>query len=93
MSSTMIKLKKTLYTLIVVLFVTGFASVYAQSKPNRVIKKDSMEQDNARVVKEKAIRDTSKYNPSDTTRKKGKKNKGEKNMYTVPQVDKRKIRS
>lgn len=57
--------------------ITGNAQINDQ---NKLMKKDTMEQDNTRLKKEKNIRDTSKYNPVGDTANATRSNRSKKRI-------------
>jgi hypothetical protein len=91
-SGTMKNIQKFFF---ITFFLASVMTVQAQIEDqNQLIKKDTMEQDNTRLVKEKNIRDTTQYNPiGDTTTKNNKskiKNRVD-TMYLIP--DSKKMKS
>jgi hypothetical protein len=87
--------KKALLLAILFTIFTGVNSVYAQSQKSN-LKTDSTQRDKTRLVKEKNIKDTSRYNPVGDTAVKakvpGKKKQKDKTMRMVPNSEKKKTK-
>lgn len=83
----MIKVEKTIAIIFLILLAS--LSSYAQENPNQLLKTDSTERDNTRLVKEKNIPDTLQNNTV-PHKKASDKNKDQDTMYLVPNKEKSK---